>query len=127
MCLGDGRRQRRVMIRALRVRLREIDSKGREARVRDPRRKIFNACLKFKQKLDDMDMKKLKSLRELSGLTLRELGERSCINYGDLCRAEAGKLKLSPYHVFLIRKILTTEIALRDGKIHELLGAEVRV
>lgn len=72
-------------------------------------------------------MKNLKRLRELSGLSLRELSRRSGIDHGTLSRAERGETRLSPYHTFLLRKVLTIEIAMLDQKIHELLGSQAAV
>ena len=68
-------------------------------------------------------MKGLKNLRKQAGVSFRELQDLSGIEAGELCKAEHGERKLSAVDVYLLRRILTLQIAERAGQLREAIGA----
>lgn len=67
-------------------------------------------------------MDNLKHLRKLSGLTFEGLAKLTGIPAADLNRAERGNRRLSTIDVYLVRRVLTLEIARRAGEIEKALG-----
>jgi transcriptional regulator with XRE-family HTH domain len=64
----------------------------------------------------------MQELRDLSGLTIRQVAARSGVSVPRVCNYERGELELRPEQVQSIRRVLLDAVRQRQARMAEIVG-----